>query len=500
MSRLLGAIVYNWPLKLMAIVLATLLYAGLVVSQSTFELPTSLQIVPLNQPLNAVVLGNLPPVSRVRYVANGDVGAGPTPDSFRATIDLSGVNPEAGSTYVKIDVQSNDPRFLAVDWEPRGINVQLDPFKTYKVPVRVNTGSYPDNLVVRKPELSASMVSVSGPDSVVKFVVAAQADVLIDPSGLPVDRDVPLIPVDQLGKRLTPVQLNPATVHVTIAVFSNARKKALVVNPVVTGTPPTGYIVDTVTVTPLTVTVEGNADQLATLVRAAIPGRRQGERRARGRAIVAIEILFEYLVWTLQWPCGLADWIIRLPLVALALAGIEFRAFLSVTIRIVTDQEGAPAVPPETARRWLFQAQAILGRSGIALVPDEIEFLPREGYLCSTACTVSSVFQRFFTWFSSRARGGSRRVTIFVVKSIRGASGCSYPGSDWVLVGADADGAVIVHEIGHLCGLWTHSRDPDNLMTVRSGGSHDRLTRGQRSMIRTSRFASVFPLRRSTGT
>jgi YbbR domain-containing protein len=268
MSRLLGAIVYNWPLKLMAIVLATLLYAGLVVSQSTFELPTSLQIVPLNQPLNAVVLGNLPQVSRVRYVANGDVGAGPTPDSFRATIDLSTVNPAAGSTYVKIDVQSNDPRFLAVDWEPRGINVELDPFNTYQVPVRVNTGNPPDNLVVRPAELSQKMVTVSGPDSVVKYVVAAQADVLIDPSGLPVDRDVPLIPVDQLGKRLTPVQVNPASVHVTIAVFSNSRKKALVVNPVVTGTPPTGYIVDTVTVTPLTVTVEGNADQLATLVRA----------------------------------------------------------------------------------------------------------------------------------------------------------------------------------------------------------------------------------------
>ncbi|HEX2754871.1 MAG TPA: CdaR family protein [Candidatus Limnocylindrales bacterium] len=268
MTRLLGAIVYNWPLKLMAIVLATLLYAGLVVSQSTFEIPAALQIHPLNQPLTAVILGNLPYVSRVRYVANGDVGAGPTPDSFRATIDLSGVNPEAGSTYVKIDVSSNDPRFLAVDWEPRGINVQLDPFRSYQVPVRVNKGTVPDNLDVRPAELSVSTVTVSGPDSVVKFVVEARADVLIDPSGTPVDRDVPLIPVDQLGNRLTPVQVEPASVHVTIAVFNNSRKKVLAVNPIVTGTPPQGYVVDTITVTPSTVTVEGNADQLSALVRA----------------------------------------------------------------------------------------------------------------------------------------------------------------------------------------------------------------------------------------
>lgn len=268
MTRILGAIVYNWPLKLMAIVLATLLYAGLVVSQSTFEFPTALQIKPLNQPLNAVILGNLPSVSRVRYVANGDVGAGPTPDSFRATIDLANVNPAAGSTYVKIDVSSNDPRFLPVDWEPRGVNVQLDPFKSYQVPVRVNMGEVPSGLDVRKPELSAEMVTVSGPDSVVKFVVEARADVLIDPSGTPVDRDVPLIPVDQLGNRLSPVQVEPATVHVTIPVFSNSGKKVLAVNPAVTGTPPSGYAIDTITVTPATVTVEGNADQLATLARA----------------------------------------------------------------------------------------------------------------------------------------------------------------------------------------------------------------------------------------
>ncbi|GAC1668920.1 MAG: CdaR family protein [Candidatus Limnocylindrales bacterium] len=268
MRRLAGAIVYNWPLKVAAIVLASLLYAGLVVSQSTFELPTSVQIQTINQPLDAVILGNLPPVSRIRYVANGDIGAGPTPDTFRATIDLRGVNPAAGSTYVKVDVQSNDPRFLAVDWQPRGINVQLDPFKSYQVPVRVNIGQPPNNLDIRQPQLSASTVTVSGPDSVVKFVVAAQADVLIDPAGLAVDRDVPLIPVDQLGKRLTPVRVEPSTVHVTIPVFSNRRTKSLAVNPVIIGTPPTGYIVDTITVTPATVSVEGNGDQLTPLVRA----------------------------------------------------------------------------------------------------------------------------------------------------------------------------------------------------------------------------------------
>ena len=109
---------------------------------------------------------------------------------------------------------------------------------------------------------------MSGPDSVVKYVVAAQADVTIDPHGLSVDRDVPLIPVDNLGKALSPVRVDPPTVHVTIPVFPNAQTKTLPVNPNVVGTPPTGYVVESVTVDPVTVSVKGDASVLATVTKA----------------------------------------------------------------------------------------------------------------------------------------------------------------------------------------------------------------------------------------
>jgi YbbR domain-containing protein len=266
MRRLLGIITYNWPLKLMAIVLATLLYAGLVVSQSTFTFDTSpIPIRAVNQPTNAVLLVNLPPVNRIRYVSSGEAGVGPTPDSFQATVDLSGVDPNAGSVFVNVNVVSTDPRFLVRDWEPRTISVLLDPFSKKIVPVQVKTGLVADNLDVRPPVLSVQNVEVSGPDSVVKFVVAAEANVAIDPQGLNIDRDIPLIAVDVLGNAKSPVKIDPPSVHVQIAVFTNAKTKALPVKPDVTGTPPTGYVVDTVTVDPPIVTVEGDPPELATV-------------------------------------------------------------------------------------------------------------------------------------------------------------------------------------------------------------------------------------------
>jgi len=270
LRRIVGAILYNWPLKVAAIILASLLYAGLVVSQSAFEFAGAgaVTIVPQNIPANAVILGDLPPISRIRYIVTGDSGTPPTPKSFLATIDLANVDPRAGLSFVKVDVTSADSRFIVVDYEPRGISVQLDPFITKTVPVKVLTGPIPSNLDVRDPVVDPESVVVSGPESVVRLVVAAQANVVIDPKGLDVDRDVGLIPVDISGNLKSPADVAPTSARVKVAVFSNRQTKSLAVNPLVTGTPPVGYEIAAVTVSPPVVSVEGDPDELVGLDRA----------------------------------------------------------------------------------------------------------------------------------------------------------------------------------------------------------------------------------------
>jgi YbbR domain-containing protein len=83
-----------------------------------------------------------------------------------------------------------------------------------------------------------------------------------------VDREVPLIPVDNLGNELRPVNVNPKTVRVQITVLSNAQSKSLPVKPNVTGTPPSGYELGPVTVDPPTVTVRGDPQALSPLTKA----------------------------------------------------------------------------------------------------------------------------------------------------------------------------------------------------------------------------------------
>ena len=85
MTRALRFLVHNWPLKLAAVGLATLLYGGLVLSQSTqsFTSPVPIQIE--DPPADVLVLSNLGSVTRIDYVAPPDLGLRIDSASFAAT-------------------------------------------------------------------------------------------------------------------------------------------------------------------------------------------------------------------------------------------------------------------------------------------------------------------------------------------------------------------------------------------------------------------------------
>jgi len=266
--RAVGFVVHNWPLKLAAIVLATLLYGGLVLSQNAQAWRGNVPIIPLRQPASAVLLGTLPPVTSIRYFAPPDAASRLSSSSFTATVDLSDVvvNPEAPFVTAKVEVRATDPRVQILDFEPQAIRVQLDPLVSKTVPVDVARGPVPPGLEVRDPVVSSSTVTVSGPASVIKLVTAAQARVVIQPSGIDVDQAVDLIAVDASGQVMTPVDIEPSSIRVQIRVGSQLESKTLPVHPVVIGTQAAGYEIDGIEVTPTVISVEGEADALAALV------------------------------------------------------------------------------------------------------------------------------------------------------------------------------------------------------------------------------------------
>jgi hypothetical protein len=211
------------------------------------------------------------------------------------------------------------------------------------------------------------------------------------------------------------------------------------------------------------------------------------------RIIEWVEILVEYVIYILKWVCWVVDWIIRGPSLLLCLLGIEPRRFLGVCVKVLADNAGNPAIPLPTIQGMLRDAAAIFRRCNISMVVCSVEIVRKPEFLDSTTCEFSGMFSRFFTWFSANTCGCCTTVTVYFVKDIVDASGCAYPGSDWVTVDAGGDGTTVVQEIGHLADLWSHSSDPNNVMTDQPGGTHDQITHLQCCMILTSRFAQATP-------
>ncbi len=264
--RVLRFIVRNWPLKIGAVLLAIILYVGMVALQTTQQWPGTIAIGFVNQPADSYLIkpDTGASVSDIRYIAAPDVLV--TRDSFRATVDLSKAKvSESQDSLVNVELVAQDPRIQILDYQPQQITVELDRQVVNQVSVQVDTGVVPSGLQPGTPVLSASTVDVVGAASIVRRVAYADAQVRIDASGLDVSQEVDLVARDATDAVVDNVQFSPRSVHVSILVGSQLRTETVPVNPIVVGTPAAGYYISSIDVNPSVVAVRGQADALALL-------------------------------------------------------------------------------------------------------------------------------------------------------------------------------------------------------------------------------------------
>jgi YbbR domain-containing protein len=267
-SRLLGAIVYNWPLKLMALALATLLYAGLVFSQNAQTRPVTVPIVAANQPAGTILIGSLGEVSDISYLVTDQTGVSFTSSNFSAQVDLSQVQAGPQSQSVRVVVVSADPRIQVLSVTPAFVSVRLEKVEPKDVTVVVVPGAVPDGLEIRPPQQSIQTATVRGAESDVARVTQVRALVPIDASGIDIDRDFTLRPVDELGEPVSGVDVEPATVRVTMVVFKDRTTATMPIVPAIVGELGAGFEVVRVSVSAPVVSLEGDAADLANLTTA----------------------------------------------------------------------------------------------------------------------------------------------------------------------------------------------------------------------------------------
>jgi YbbR domain-containing protein len=258
----------NWHLKLSAVLLATVLYTGLVFSGSFDEDEIAVRIEQVNQPANSYVLTGDLGLVQVRYSAARELlGNVVAEAAFVARVDLSeyDMDDAASPQVLDVEVRSLNESIEVLSWTPQTVRVEIDGRDQKMVPVEVDVGAIPEGLEVDRPETSETEVQVRGPASVVAQVDRAVALVSIDASGIDVDRAVSLIAVDIEGQPVGTgvLEIAPETISVRVEVQQVEETRTVSVRPDITGTPAPGFAVQSLAYAPEVVTIRGLPEVLA---------------------------------------------------------------------------------------------------------------------------------------------------------------------------------------------------------------------------------------------
>lgn len=264
----MGWLLRNWQLKIGAFALATVLYTGLVYSGSFAE--DTMRGVPLrgvDQPNVLVNIGTPFRTVDVRYRVSRDQPR-PTIDTFSATVDLSKYDTQRPGEpqLLPVRVSSLNDAVTVLGFSPLEMSVTLDTLDTRMVPVVVDRGTVPSGLEIGTPQATPREVLAKGASSRLSQVVRAVAHVAIDASGISVDREFDLVPVDLDGQRVDSVELSPNSAMIEIRVRAVQTNKTVPIRPKLQGNAASGSVIGAVQVDPATVTLLGAPDVLGSVV------------------------------------------------------------------------------------------------------------------------------------------------------------------------------------------------------------------------------------------
>jgi YbbR domain-containing protein len=189
-----------------------------------------------------------------------------TAEEIEVWADLSGLGP--GEHTVELQARLARQPARVVNMSPRLMRVVLEEASARQVALRaVVTAEPPTGFSRDEPrfDVSLNQVLVSGPASRVNEVVAAQASLDLSQQRSPFEANMRLSPVNAEGATVEGVTLDPQLVTVSVNIRRRDDVREVSVRPTILGTPPDGYVLNSLTYSPQAVLISGSPSQLANL-------------------------------------------------------------------------------------------------------------------------------------------------------------------------------------------------------------------------------------------
>jgi hypothetical protein len=279
-----GFVTRNWRLKLLALVLAIVAWAGVILA--TNPPGTRSVSVPVPQPPSpnislpaGYLLTQQIPNLRVDITGTADHLSTFSPNSLQVTVDYNAIKAIGdrvpATVRLRVTITNADPN-IVLDDPPTSVEANVDSTRSASETVSVVVShTPPPGYEVSTKTATPSTVTATGPEHELIGIVIKTQQIDLSNQRANFDDTVALYPYDHDGRRLSDVNVNPATVNVGITVVGveSSRTSSVIIGPV-TGAS-SGYAVTVDTYSPMTVTLTGSQDlingsNLATVTTGAI--------------------------------------------------------------------------------------------------------------------------------------------------------------------------------------------------------------------------------------
>jgi YbbR domain-containing protein len=172
----------------------------------------------------------------------------------RAIVDLSGLG--SGSHDLPIQIQIGISPVRVLSYSPQTLNLTLESLSSKTFPIHLLIRNDPAiGFQAGTPLLSQSMVTVSGPESLVSRVKEVIATLDINQAHENINRTVPIQAMDANEVAVNGITITPDQVVITDQITQRGGYRNVVVKAVLLGQIASGYRLTNITVSPPAVTV-----------------------------------------------------------------------------------------------------------------------------------------------------------------------------------------------------------------------------------------------------
>lgn len=254
------------PSLILAFILSVAVWITAVTASDPVEervYPHAVPVEIIGQDPGLVITSDAPSPVTITLSAPSSIWARISNDqvTVRAQADLSGL--KSGKYDVPVQIQLGTRPAEVVSYSPHSFTVALENLETHPFTIQVNRHGEPAiGFQAETPTLSQSVVTVSGPKSVVDRVAQVMVDMDLTGATETINRPVSLQAVDSNNNPLAGINLSPDKVTVTQSITQRGGYRNVVVKVTLAGTVATGYRLTNITVSPPAVTVFSSNPQL----------------------------------------------------------------------------------------------------------------------------------------------------------------------------------------------------------------------------------------------